>query len=200
MSRISRRRFLYAGAGAAVALSSGLAIKEYVFPQLFKLENKYPQGLSIELKVSDEVLEYPPIKSSMLELTIDIRNIAPVPVENITMKFLGLKDFEFRSAKYQGRVLDVSGVNSSGDLTISIPDSTLGSRWIREIQLTYKAGYDSQTTNIVAQARGKYFQEGTFGYGSRYLETISNQALTTIQVIPLPKTLAECISRASKGG
>jgi len=190
-TKISRRKFLYVGIGAAVALGSGLAIKEYVFPQLFRLENKYPQGLSIELKVSDEVLEYPPIKSNMLDLTIDIRNITQVPIENITLKFLGLKGFEFRSAKYQGKVLDVSGVNNSGDLAISIPDSALGAGWVREIQLTYEPGYDSQTSNIVTQANGEYFQEGKFGYGSGYLETVSNQVQTTIQVIPLPKTLAE---------
>ena len=191
MSRVSRRKFLYIGAGAAVALGSGLAVKEYVLPQLFRLENKYPQGLSIELKASDELLEYPPVRSNILEFTVEIQNISPVPIENAALKFSGLRGFEFRSAKYQGKSLDMSRIDSNEVLTLNIRDSTLGPGWVGEVQLTFEGGYDSQTSNIFTRVRGEYFQEGTFGYGSGYLETTSNQVQTTIVVVPLPKTLVE---------
>jgi len=190
MAQLSRRKFLYLGAGVAVVLGAGFAVRQQVLPQLLKPENKYPQGLSIEQNVSAELLQYPPVKSNILEVTIKIRNTTPVEIESIVLEQSGLEGFTLKSARYQEKELSPK-ISDKGVLIFELPDVTLGPEYIRWFRLTYEGGWDSKTSNIVTQARGQYFQEGIFGYGGGHLETISNQIQTTVQVIPLPKTLAE---------
>ena len=190
MAQLSRRKFLYLSTGIAIVLGAGFAVKQQVLPQLLKPENKYPQGLSIEQNVSAELLQYPPVKSNILEVTIKIRNTTPVEIESIVLEQSGLEGFTLKSARYQEMELSPK-ISDEGVLVFELPNVTLGPEYIRWFRLTYEGGWDSKTSNIVTQARGQYFQEGIFGYGVGHLETSSNQIQTTVQVIPLPKTLAE---------
>lgn len=191
MSKFSRRKFIYAGAGAVIAVGAGLYAKEKLLPQLLEPEHLYPQALYIEQSISPKLLEYPPIKYSNFELNIKLKNTALVPIENIVLKQSGLKGFSLNSAEYYNKELSNVQIDDNGELLIEIPEEALQSRMTREINLIYDVNLDSQTSKIITIASGQYFQEGKFGFGDRYFDTKSNQSQSSLEVIQLPEPLRE---------
>lgn len=190
LSNLSRRKFIYLGTGAVIAVGTGLYAKEVLLPQLLEPEHLYPQALFIEQSISPKLLEYPPIKSSSFEVTIKLRNTAPVPIENVVLEQSGLKGFSLNSAEYQNKELTNVQIDDNGELLITIPEEAFQSGKL-EINLIFDVNLDSQTSEITTSASGQYFQEGKFGFGDRYFDTKSNQPQSSLEIIQLPETLRE---------
>lgn len=184
MPHLSRRKFLYVGAGVLIALGSEFAIGEEILPRFLP---KYPQGLKIE-QISTDV-EYPPIQDSALVVTVKIQNLTPSVVDHLIVRQSGLKGFKFKSADQNAR-LENSDIGEASFM-FTLPGVHLEQLGNGEITVIYEAGWDSQTSDLITQANGQYFQNGIFGLGGAHVPTASNEIRSTVRIIPVPQPLRE---------